>query len=88
MGYCVSHSNCTWRIDLKVCNIGDEGVEMLVRGAVEEETHCTGGISVLELSFNAITSEGVKHLLSLPKQLRKQVGNAWSYSQFFRPQML
>ena len=36
LGYCVSHSNCTWRVDLQDCYIGDEGVEILVRGAVEE----------------------------------------------------
>ena len=30
LGYCVSHSNCTWNIDLFNCHIGDEGVEMIV----------------------------------------------------------
>ena len=30
LGYCVSHSKCTWRLDLKSCHIGDEEVEMLV----------------------------------------------------------
>ena len=69
LGYCVSHSNCTWKIDIVLCNIGDEGVEMLVRGAVEEETHCTGGIYKIDLSRNSITSEGVKLLLKFPKQL-------------------
>ena len=69
LGYCVSHSNCTWKINLKLCNIGDEEVEMLVRGAVEEETHCTGRISEIDLSKNGITSEGVKHLLKFPKQV-------------------
>ena len=67
LGYCVSHSNCTWKIVLY--NIGDEGVELLVRGAVEEKTHCTGGISAIDLSYNDITSEGVKHLLNFPKPL-------------------
>ena len=65
LGYCLSHSNCTWKIHL---NMGDEGVELLVRGAVEEETHCTGGISEINLNRNSITSEGVKHLLHLLKQ--------------------
>ena len=69
LGYCVSHSNCTWKIVLMHCNIGDEGVKLLVRGAVEEETHCTGGISEIDLMRNDITSEGVKHLLSFPNQL-------------------
>ena len=68
LGYCVSHSNCTWKIDLACHDIGDEEVQLLVRGAVEEETHCTGGISEINLSED-ITSEGVKHLLGFPKQL-------------------
>ena len=62
-------ANCTWKIDLEFCHIGAEGVEMLVRGAVEEETHCTGGISEIKLSGNDITSEGVKYLLSIQKNL-------------------
>ena len=66
LGYCMSHSNCTWKIR---CHIGDEGVEMLVRGAVEEETHCTGGISEIYLGESGITSEGVRHLANFPKQL-------------------
>ena len=65
LGYCVSHSNCTWKIS---CGIDYEGVELLVRGAVEEETHCTGGISEMDFSESDITSEGVEHLLDLPKQ--------------------
>ena len=73
LGYCMSHSNCTWKIVLPECGIGDEEVELLVRGAVEEETHCTGGISEINLSGNNITSEGVKHLLNFPKQLINKV---------------
>ena len=56
LGYCVSHSNCTWSIDLSRCDIGDEGAQMLLRGAVEEETHCTGSISEINLNGNGITS--------------------------------
>ena len=69
LGYCVSHSNCTWKNNFVLCNIRDEGVEMLVRGAVEEKTQCTGGISEIDLMRNDITSEGVKHLLRFPNQL-------------------
>ena len=72
-GYCVSHSNCTWKIVFQYCNIGDEGVELLVRGAVEEETRCTGSFSEIDLSKNDITSEGVKHLLDFPKQLMNKL---------------
>ena len=69
LGYCVSHSNCAWFINLVECIIGDEGVEMLVQGTVEEETHCTGRISKIILSYNAVTCKGVRHLLSFPKHL-------------------
>ena len=73
LGYCVSHSNCKRSIDLHYYYIGDEGVEMLVRGAVEEETHCTGGISEICLSINDISSEGVKHLSKFLKQMIKKL---------------
>ena len=69
LGYCVSHSNCTWNIALIHRNIGDEAVEMLVRGAMKEKTHCTGGISEVDMRGNNVTSEGVKHLLSFLKQV-------------------
>ena len=69
LGYCVSHSNCTWFINLQVYSIGDEGVELLVQGTMEEKTHCTGSISKIDLFENNITSEGVMSLLSFPKHL-------------------
>ena len=73
LGYCVSHSNSAWRIDLFYQDIGDEGVEMLLQGAVEKETHSMGGISEIDLSGNDITSAGVKHLSNFPKQLVKKL---------------
>ena len=78
LGYCMSHSNCTWSVTFREkldfyssqsCHIGVEGMEMLVRGAVEKETHCMGRISEINLSFNGIPSEGVKQLLNFPNQL-------------------
>ena len=69
LGYCVSHSNCTWKLNFWDCFIGDKGVEMFMRGATERETHCTGGISEIDLCENDITSETVKHLLNVPKQI-------------------
>ena len=49
-------------------HIGNEEVELLVRGAVEEKTCCKGRISELLLNNNNITFEGVKHMSSFPKQ--------------------
>ena len=42
---------------------------MLVHGTVKGGTHCTGGISIIHLSESGTTFEGVKHLLTFPKQL-------------------
>ena len=69
LGYCVSHSNYAWKIDLERCGIGDDEVEMLVQGTLEEEINCTGGISEINLEGGDITAEAVKHLVSIPKQL-------------------
>ena len=73
LGYCVSHSNCTWFINLADCFIGDKEVEMLVQGAVVEETHFTGGISKIDFFSNDVTSEGVGYLLNFPKRLIKKL---------------
>ena len=70
LGYCVSHSKCTWKIHLEQCSIGDNEVEMLVRGAVEKKIRCKGRvITEIHLSRNDITSDGGKHLSSFPKKL-------------------
>ena len=75
LGYCVSHSNCKWIIYLLDCHFGDEGVEMLVRGAMEKKTHSTGRIYWIDLTCeNDITSEGVKHLLDFPEQFINELG--------------
>ena len=69
LGYCVSHSDCPWNIDLEDCGIGDGGVEMLVRGTLEGEPSHSGYISVLWLKKNQITSIGLNHLLKSPRVL-------------------
>ena len=77
LGYCVSHSNCTWKIDIGSCiidyRIGDEEVELLVRGTMEKKTDCTGGFSEINLPENEITTEGVQKLLSLPDHLINKI---------------
>ena len=74
LGYCLSHSNCAWRIDLFRSHIGDEGVEMLVQGAVEEENNFTGGISEVDLEANDITPQGMKCLSKFPIKLINKLG--------------
>ena len=69
LGYCVSHSGCPWKIDLEDCGIGDEGVQMLVRGTLEGEPSHRGYISVLDLWGNQITSSGLNQLTKSPTLL-------------------
>ena len=70
LGFCVSHSNCTWSISLSSHN-GDKSVELLVRGAAEKETQCTGGIAEIKFSSinNNLTNKSLNYLLKLPKQI-------------------
>ena len=70
LGYCVSHTNCPWEVEL---NIGDEGLAMLVRGAMEGEAKHCGYISALKMLSSGITSTGLDQLLKLPEllELRK-----------------
>ena len=83
LGYCVAHSNCTWSIVLGFGHIGDEDLKMLVQGATEVEAHCTGGISEIDLNKNYITSEGLKHLLSFPKQVINKLETLYLYRNEF-----
>ena len=71
LGYCVSHSSCSWKVDLRSCGIGDEGVEKIVQGirTVEDNTQLTGSISEINLSDNDITCNGMRHLLDIPRCL-------------------
>ena len=70
LGYCVSHSNCPWVVDLFGCGIGDEAVAMLVRGGMEGEAEHSGYISVLDMSHNKVTSTGLNQLLKIPELLK------------------
>ena len=66
LGYCVFHSDCPWEINLNDCGIGDEGVQMLVRGTLEGEPSHRGYISELNLQRNQITSNGLNQLMKSP----------------------
>ena len=70
LGYCVSHSNCSWEVNLGVCGFGDEGVAMLVRGGMEGEAEHSGYISVMKMTSNMITSTGLNQLLKIPELLK------------------
>ena len=69
LGYCVSHSDCPWKIDLEDCGIGDEAVQLLVRGTLEGEPSHRGYISELNLKRNQISSSGLNQLMKSPTLL-------------------
>ena len=70
LGYCISHSNCPWEVNFANCGIGDEGMAMLVRGAMEGEAKHSGYISVMNMYRNKITSTGLNQLLKIPELLK------------------
>ena len=70
LGYCVSHSNCPWELQLSFCGIGDEGVMMLARGAMEGEAQHSGHISEMNMGSNQITSTGLNQLVKLQELLK------------------
>ena len=70
LGYCVAYTNCPWKVILGRCGVGDEGVTMLVRGAMEGEGKHSGHISVMDMMHNKITSTGLNQLLNIPKLLK------------------
>ena len=83
LGYCVSHSNCPWEVDLDGGGIGDEKVEMFTRGAVEGETKHSGYVSVMKfgraLLRNHITSAGLNQLLEIPDLLKiRELDLSWN----------
>ena len=70
LGYCVSHTNCPWEVELGGCGIGDEGLAMLVRGAMEGEAKHSGYISAMKMFSSGITSTGLDQLLKLPELMK------------------
>ena len=59
LGYCVSKSECMWRLKLRNCGINEDGMEMLAHALRE------GGLSrieVLDLHRNPIYCRGAAHL--------------------------
>ena len=75
LGYCVSHSNCPWVIDLSGCHIGDKGSEMLIQGVLEATPTYNGYIAEIHLKRSHVSSTGLKHLVKIPKLLKLNLAN-------------
>ena len=72
-GYCLAHSNCTWKIHLG--SVDDVAIGFLSKGC-NHQVPATGISSQLVLAdfrFASITAEGVGHFLTIPNSLLQHV---------------
>ena len=66
LGYCISHSQCQWELNLFSASMGDEGVEMFCNGTLSNrQATCNGKITEANFSNNVITEEGIKSLVKV-----------------------
>ena len=72
-GYCLAHSNCTWRIELT--SIDDVAMEFLSKGCNHQlpETGISSQLVLAYFSFGSITAEGVRHFLTIPNSLLQHI---------------
>ena len=72
-GYCLVHSNCTWRIDLR--SVDDVAMEFLSKGCSHQlpETGISSQLVSAYLSYGSITAEGVGHFLTIPNSLLQHI---------------
>ena len=81
-GYCLAHSNCTWKINCNYISIDDVAMDFLSRGCKYELTATNIFSKIVSASFRggSITADGVKHFLTIPNimLLRLQHINLWN----------
>ena len=72
-GYCLAHSNCTWRIALS--SVDDVAMEFLSKGCNHQlpETGISSQLVSAVLRFGSITAEGLRHFLTIPNSLLQHI---------------
>ena len=72
-GYCLAHSNCTWRIELGY--VDDVAMEFLSKGCSHQlpETGISSQLVSADFSFGSITAEGLRHFLTIPNSLLQHI---------------
>ena len=72
-GYCLAHSNCTWRIVLSSAD--DVAMEFLSKGCNHQlpETGISSQLVSANFSRGSITAEGVRHFLTIPNSLLQHI---------------
>ena len=72
-GYCLAHSNCTWRIVLN--SVDGVAMEFLSKGCRHQlpETGISSQLVSVAFSGRSITAEGVRHFLTIPNSLLQHI---------------
>ena len=72
-GYCLAHSNCTWKIDL--ISVDDVAMEFLSKGCNHQipETGISTQLVSADFRLGPITAEGVGHFLTIPNSLLQHI---------------
>ena len=73
LGYCVSHYEFQWKLDLSYASMEDEDIEMLCRGMASAPDTTWNGELEADFSGNNVTSEGMKWFTKIPLQLLQQI---------------
>ena len=74
LGYCISHSQCQWKLDFSFASMGDEGVEMFCNGTLSNgQATWNGKITETNFEDNDITEEGIKSLVKVSPQLLQAI---------------
>ena len=72
-GYCLAHSNCTWRIELG--SVDDVAMEFLSKGCSHQlpQAGISSQLVSANFMFGSITAEGVRHFLTIPNSLLQHI---------------
>ena len=72
-GYCLAHSNCTWKIDLWY--VDDVAMEFLSKGCNHQipETGISSQLVSADFRHGSITAEGVEHFLTISNSLLQHI---------------
>ena len=74
-GCIIARSNCTWDIDFNRSSIGDEGMELFIRGLCTsiEDKRGSGHIRYIDLSYNYLSSQSLSHLVDIPAHILRHL---------------
>ena len=67
-GCVITRSNCTWDVHFSYSSIGDEGMELFIRGlrTSREDKRGKGHIRSIDLSYNYFSPQSLSHLVDIP----------------------